>query len=191
MTMGARRALAALLVGSVVSCGGAGPVPLVDLTDAGPVGAWTTLDDPVMGGASTSRVAFEDGGLEFSGVLSLDNNGGFASAQGPPDSEIGTRADGAHTLRVHARGDGKTYRLKVGTNGQPWSYIQRFHTEAGVHRTYELPVAEFEPVGKRLDPAPDAPPRLDPSRMDQVSIYILDKQAGPFEITVDAIDAVR
>ena len=96
------------------------------------------LDDgqrPRHGRRSTSTVAFGDGGLVFSGNISLDNNGGFASACGPVDPEIGRRATGATSLRVRAFGDGKTYVLKVET-GQPWSYIQRFATEVGVRRTW-------------------------------------------------------
>ncbi|WP_234897795.1 CIA30 family protein [Mycolicibacterium vanbaalenii] len=163
-------------------------VALVDLDDADEVAAWTTVNDPVMGGLSTSRITFDDG-LVFSGNLSLENNGGFASAQSPQNLDIGRRAGGATSLRVHAIGDGKTYVLKVGTAGQPWSYIQRFPTQAAVQRTYDLPVEGFQPVGMRLDPAPDAPQTLDPSSIDRVSVYILDKQQGPFELTVSAIDA--
>lgn len=162
---------------------------LVDLDDASEVANWTTVNDPVMGGMSTSRIAFGDGGLVFSGSISLQNNGGFASARSPQDPDIGLRATGAKSLRVHALGDGKTYLLKVGTAGQSWSYIQRFATEAAVERIYELPVEGFEPVGMRLDPAPDAPQTLNPSSISQVSLYILDKQQGPFELTVRKIDA--
>jgi hypothetical protein len=164
-------------------------VVLVDLDDAGEVATWTTFNDPVMGGMSTSRIAFGDGGLVFSGNISLENKGGFASARSPQDPEIGRRAAGAKSLRVRATGDGKTYLLKVGTKGQPWSYIQRFPTEAAVQRTYQLPIEGFQPVGMRLDPAPNAPQTLDPSRISQVSVYILDKQQGPFEINISAIDA--
>ncbi|WP_083126478.1 CIA30 family protein [Mycolicibacterium tusciae] len=164
-------------------------VGLVDLDDASEVGTWTTVNDPVMGGMSTSRVTFGDGGLVFSGDISLQNNGGFASARSPQDPDIGRRATGAKSLRVHAVGDGKTYLLKVGTAGQPWSYIQRFDTEAAVGRIYELPIEGFEPVGMRLDPAPDAPQTLDPSIISQVSVYILDKQQGPFELNISAIGA--
>ena len=164
-------------------------VGLVDLDDPGQVAAWTTVNDPVMGGLSTSRIAFGDGGLVFSGNISLENNGGFASARSPEDPDIGRRATGAKSLRVHARGDGKTYVLQVGTAGQSWSYIQRFATEAAVQRIYELPIEGFQPVGMRLDPAPNAPQTLDPSIISQVSVYILDKQQGPFELTISAIDA--
>mgnify|MGYP003441509940 CR=1 FL=1 len=165
-------------------------VVLVDLDDANAVARWTTVNDPVMGGMSTSSVTFGDGGLVFSGNISLENNGGFASARGPQDPDIGRKATGATSLRVRALGDGKTYVLKVGTAGQPWSYIQRFSTEAAVPRTYELPVGGFQPVGMRLDPAPDAPQTLDPSRISEVSVYILDKQQGPFALTVSAIEAI-
>ena len=167
----------------------ASDVVLVDLDDAGEVATWTTVNDPVMGGMSTSKVTFGDGGLVFSGNISLENNGGFASARSPQDPDIGRKATGAKSLRVRALGDGKTYLLKVGIAGQPWSYIQRFPTEAAVQRSYELPIEGFQPVGMRLDPEPDAPRTLDPSSIDQVSVYILDKQQGPFEITVSAIDA--
>jgi hypothetical protein len=164
-------------------------IALVDLDDPSEVAAWTTVNDPVMGGVSTSRVTFGDGGLVFSGNVSLENNGGFASARSPLNAEIGQRATGAKSLRVHALGDGKTYLLKVGTRGQPWSYVQRFPTQAAAQRIYDLPIEDFEPVGMRLDPAPSAPQNLDPSTIDQVAVYILDEQQGPFELSVSEIDA--
>ena len=164
-------------------------VVLVALDNAAAVDSWTTVNDPVMGGRSTSTVAFGDGGLMFSGTLSLENSGGFASARSPVDPEIGRRAAGATSLGVRARGDGKTYLLKAETVGQPWSYIQRFTTSAGDVQTYNLPVAGFQAVGRFLNPAPDAPQTLDPSAIDRVSLYILDKQEGPFQIAVSAIVA--
>lgn len=205
-----RRGLAGVAIAcvtvSVVSCGDAksspGPaettstagqseVALVDLGDANAVAGWTTVNDPVMGGKSTSQVTFGGGGLRFAGSISLENNGGFASARGPRDPDIGRRAAGATALRVRALGDGKTYLLKLGVAGQPWSYVQRFPTVAAVRQNYDLPLAGFEPVGMRLDPEPTAPRTLDPSLVDQISLYILDEQQGPFEITVDGVDATR
>ena len=160
---------------------------LVDFSDPAAVAAWTTVNDPVMGGRSTSAVTFGEGGLVFSGTISLENNGGFASARGPFDPEIGNRAAGATALRLRAQADGRTYLLKLET-GQPWSYVQRFATEAGTRRTYDLPVAGFEPVGRFLEPLPIAPP-LDPSVTSRIGIYILDKQEGPFRLVATAIEA--
>ena len=91
----------------------------------------------------------------------------------------GLLRDGAANLPT---GDGKTYLLKVGTAGPPWSYIQRFPAEATVPQICELPIEDFTPVGMRLDPAPDAPQTLDPSIIGTVPVYILDKQQGPFKL---------
>jgi hypothetical protein len=183
-------ALVAVSCGSTEAPRAAPPVVvLVAFPDAGAVTGWTTVNDPVMGGRSSSTIAYSGGGLRFSGNVSLDNNGGFASARSPQDPSLGQKAAAATALRVHAVGDGKTYVLKVGAPERPWSYIQRFTTEAGIERSYDLPVADFQPVGMRLAPAPDAPQTLDPSSISQVALYILDKQLGPFAITVRAIDA--
>jgi hypothetical protein len=38
-----------------------------------------------------------------------------------------------------------------------------------------------------LDPVPGASP-LDPSTISRVSVYILDKQEGPFQLVISAID---
>ena len=164
-------------------------VALVDFNNADEVAAWRTVNDPVMGGRSTSAITFGDGGLMFSGTISLENNGGFASARGPENPDIGRKAAGATSLLIRAVGDGKTYVVRVGVGGQPWSYIQRFTTQAAVERTYTLPIAGFQAVGMRLDPAPNAPQVLDPSAISRISVYILDKQQGPFEITINGIDA--
>lgn len=181
----------AVLIGSGGNIGWAAradePTVLVDLGDSSAVAAWTTVNDPVMGGRSTSTVAFGDGGLVFTGNISLENNGGFASARGPIDPEIGRRAIGATALRVQAQGDRKTYAVKVET-GQPWSYIQRFSTQAGVRQSYALPVVGFQSVGRFLDPVSGAPP-LDPAAINRVSLYILDKQEGPFKLVVSAVEA--
>ena len=39
---------------------------------------WTAQNDGVMGGVSSGKAGIDDGELHFSGVLSLENNGGFA-----------------------------------------------------------------------------------------------------------------
>ena len=44
-------------------------------------------------------------------------------------------------------------------------------------------------MGRFLDPLPNAP-ALDPSTIDRVAFYILDKQQGPFRIVVTEITAV-
>ncbi len=44
---------------------------------------WRIVNDGVMGGLSTSKVNVEDDKIIFSGNVSLENNGGFASLRSP------------------------------------------------------------------------------------------------------------
>ena len=102
-----------------------GPVSLVDLDDPAAVAAWTTVNDPVMGGRSTSEITF-GGGLVFSGNLAGEQRRFRLRPQsaGPRDR---AKAAGATSLRVRAVGDGKTYVLRVGAAGQPWSTSSASH----------------------------------------------------------------
>jgi len=165
-------------------------VMLVDFRDPTEAARWVTVNDPVMGGRSTSELASGEEGLGFSGVVSLENNGGFASVRGPEDPNLGVSAARASAFRVRARGDGQTYVLQFRVAGEPWSYIQRFTTEADVTVDHELAVGNFEAVDFFLNPAAAAPVRLDPSTISQISVYILDEQEGPFALTLVGIDAL-
>ena len=51
----------------------------IDFGKEGRVNDWYVVTDRVMGGVSTSKVAYSKESLVFSGYVSLENNGGFAS----------------------------------------------------------------------------------------------------------------
>ena len=61
----------AILTGSYVATApiARADVVLIDFDDAAAVSGWTTVNDPVMGGRSTSQVGFGEGGLVFSGSI--------------------------------------------------------------------------------------------------------------------------
>ena len=74
---------------------------------------WQVVNDDVMGGVSTSQFQLvPNGGAVFSGVVSLENNGGFASVRSSPVRENLSCTD-AFVLRV--RGDGRRYKFTVRT----------------------------------------------------------------------------
>lgn len=160
---------------------------LFAFTEAGDVADWGTVNDTVMGGVSSSTTSWEAGAMVFRGELSLDNNGGFTSVRGPIVTELGELLADAGEVVVEATGDGKTYLLQLRTVDDDL-YVQRFTTTAGADAGYRLPIGAFEPVGRFLDPLPGAP-ALDPSRVAQLVIYLLDKQEGPFELAVRRIAA--
>jgi hypothetical protein len=75
---------------------------------------WRAVNDVVMGGRSRSSLRFTPSGTAvFSGYVSLDNGGGFASVQraiAPVDMCA------FESLRVRVSGDGKRYQVRLRTH---------------------------------------------------------------------------
>ena len=156
---------------------------IVRFETADAVDGWVTVNDPVMGGRSTSGVTWGNGALVFSGELSLENNGGFASLVAPSDAVPAGAWVGRDGVRVVGSGDGKTYLLQLRVSGG--SYVQRF--VAGAEFSAMLRFDGFVATSRFLDPLPDAEP-IDPGGIVGLSIYVVDKQVGPFELGLTAID---
>ena len=57
---------------------------VIDFHDPAQTLRWTPVNDRVMGGVSTSQTTATADGMAYSGVVSLDNNGGFASLRALP-----------------------------------------------------------------------------------------------------------
>jgi len=75
---------------------------------------WASITDTVMGGVSIAELEFSpEGLLTFSGRVSLENNGGFASVR-TQSAQIDLSAYKGLLLKV--RGDGKRYSLNLGSN---------------------------------------------------------------------------
>jgi len=158
---------------------------LFDFADAASATGWTTQNDTVMGGVSQSTGTWRNGQLVFQGTLSLENNGGFTSLVSPIDNQLGQRAAGASAIVIGALGDGKTYVLQLRGNDET-RFIQRFETAAGTPQKYVLPIDKFEAVTSFLNPVANAAP-IELANIRQVAVYLLDKQAGEFELAVTSI----
>ena len=163
----------------------AAPTALFDFADAASATGWATQNDTVMGGVSQSTSTWANGQLVFQGTLSLENNGGFTSLVSPIDEQLGQRAVGASAIVIDALGDGKTYVLQLRGNDET-RFIQRFATVAGTQQKYVLPIDKFEAVTSFLDPVANAAP-IELANIRQVALYLLDKQAGEFELAVTSI----
>ena len=146
---------------------------------------WAPVDDVVMGGrsASTARVT-ADGTLMFSGVVSFENNGGFASirsADGPFD--LGRGAG----VCVRVRGDGKRYKLSLAPRDgfDALRHQATFDTSADGWQDIPLAFTAFEPRFRgRL--VPGATP-LDPARVAHLGFVIADRQGGPFRLEIERL----
>jgi len=148
---------------------------------------WQSIDDVVMGGRSASRIeCTAEGALRFHGTVSLENNGGFASIRSPA---VTTDIAGHSGLRLRVKGDGKTYKLNLRTDGgfDGVQFQQAFATGSG-WQEIDLPFAGFVPRLRGRDVA--AAP-LDPARLVSIGLLISDRQAGAFSLEVASIEAYR
>ncbi len=150
--------------------------------------AWQIVNDDVMGGVSTSRFELTNGLAVFRGEVSLENNGGFASARALPARHDLTGCD-AFVLRV--RGDGRRYKFTARTESgfDAPLYQCAFTTQRGKWEGHRLAFKDFVPTlrGRVLS----GEPPLDPAKITSVGFLISDKQAGPFRIEVASIKASR
>ena len=107
------------------------------------VRGWSAIDDRVMGGVSTSQLVFHpDGHAVFTGVVSTDRGGGFASVRHPALS-LGDAGTVGYGLQV--RGDGKRYkfnlRMDAGLDGINYQAV--FEPPGGVWVDIVLPLHAF------------------------------------------------
>ena len=162
-------------------------VVLFDFDDGEP--PWFTVNDDVMGGVSTSLVTIsaESQRLTFAGNLSLDNNGGFASARSQWTAYDLEEFDGV-VLRV--RGDGKTYQVRIRTEltGPDIAYTASFVTEAGTWQEVHIPFSEMVPFYRGFFVREAGP--LQPATIRSFGLMLADKQQGDFSLDVDRISAV-
>ena len=150
---------------------------------------WMIVNDSVMGGVSRSQFTLtESGAARFEGILSLANNGGFASVRTYP---VDYRLDDYDGVKIRFKGDGRQYKLRLRTdryfNGI--SYEAKFDTTPDTWMTIRLPFDAFVPVyrGRLVRNAPV----LDPANITQMGLMISDKIEGPFQLDVDGISAYR
>ncbi len=150
--------------------------------------AWNAIDDRIMGGLSQSQPEYIDGvGMRFSGHVSLENNGGFASIR----SEVVDYDLSAYNgLKLRLRGDGKTYKLSLRTDifYDGVSYQAEFKTDAGNWQEIDLPFESFVPThhGKKLTTV--AP--MDTARVRSFGLFISGKQQGPFQLDIAYIKGI-
>jgi monofunctional biosynthetic peptidoglycan transglycosylase len=150
---------------------------------------WNTVDDNVMGGLSKGKVSYaQDSCLDFSGFISLDNNGGFSSIRAIPDNY---RLGDYEGIRIKLKGDGRTYQFRVRTdrNFDGVAFKQEFNTTANKWIEIKLPFSKFLPTYRGRILENEKP--LDPDEIKQLGFLIGDKTEGPFTLIVDKIEVYR
>ena len=156
---------------------------IFNFSEEAPIQNWRIVNDGVMGGLSKSSIQLtaENHG-KFSGIVSLENNGGFASVQLPTDIDL-EKSNKVVVLRI--KGDGKSYQCRLkGAKNQSESYVQVFETN-GEWQTIQLQLKDFYPQfrGRKLDA-----PNFNFERIEQFSFLIANGKAENFELLIDYIE---
>ena len=105
---------------------------------------WNIVNDDVMGGVSKSYLSLNDeNNLIFSGNVSLDNNGGFASSR----MSLSTQSlNGIKSFKIKFRGDGNIYKLRLRQNNMRASYSSDFKSVKDKWVEVNIPVEDFIPT---------------------------------------------
>ncbi|MFT6320032.1 MAG: monofunctional biosynthetic peptidoglycan transglycosylase [Granulosicoccus sp.] len=157
---------------------------LFEFQKANEMDAWRIVNDGVMGGRSQSKIAWneKENTFEFSGDVSMENNGGFASVRAIPQN-FNQREFKKIKLRV--KGDGKIYkfRMRNSTNFDGIVYSLDFETENGQWKEIELALDDFQPTFRGRIYSNYG--KFDPMDLQQIGFLIAGKQEGKFHLEVD------
>ncbi|MQY50849.1 CIA30 family protein [Rhodocyclus tenuis] len=164
---------------------------LIDFSDAQASGDWQAIGDRVMGGVSQSVwLPQELSGAAcavFTGVVSLANNGGFASVRSP---DVSWDLREYRALRLTARGDGRTYKLSL-SDDAAFDSVQHqsmFAAFPGDWQCIDLPFSGF--VARRRGRTLIDAPRLDCSAIRRLGLMTELRQGGPFRLELLRVEAV-
>jgi hypothetical protein len=146
------------------------------------VSEWRIVNDGVMGGISKSSLLLSDSGHgQFSGQVSLANNGGFASIQLNKTIKL---MDENKFIVLRVKGDAKAYEFRLkGRISQSESYVHQFNT-TGEWENIKLPLSDFYPqyFGRKLNR-----PNFNFKSIEQLSFLIANKQEEDFKLLIDWI----
>ncbi len=160
-------------------------VSMVDPSNNIGIDKWRIVNDGVMGGVSQSNIYLSEvNNIIFTGNVSLENNGGFASIRRVFD---GDQLKGLSTFLLKVKGDGNIYKFRMTTKGSYANYSADFKTIKGQWMDIKIPIEKFKPYyfGRSI-----RAPKFKIHKVNSMSILISDKQEGNFFLAIEYIKAL-
>jgi len=147
---------------------------------------WRIVNDGVMGGLSSGNIQWSEGNtaMVWSGIVSLENNGGFASIRTLPKTyNVGD----FKKIFLRVKGDGKTYKFRMRPSGDydGIAYSLDFETTKDKWIEVELLVEDFQPTFRGNIYSEYG--KMKTELLQQIGFLIAGKQAGDFRLEVDWI----
>lgn len=156
---------------------------IFNFTKTSDIANWNVVNDGVMGGLSHGNFRLNEAGNGiFSGMVSLENNGGFSSIR----YKIGhTNISGKTTVVIRLKGDGKKYQFRLKQNSDDrHSFVLQFET-SGDWETIEIPLHTLYPTfrGRKLDIG-----NFSENYLEEIGFLIGNKKQELFQLELDCIE---
>ena len=136
---------------------------------------WGAVDDVVMGGVSQSNIRMAENKAIFSGIVSTENNGGFASVR-TRNFDVPLDLSGYEGIELKVTGDGKRYKFIARCEGK-WDgvgYSYSFDTVYDFPTTIRIPFKDLIPVFR-------AKTVTEATQIDASKIYSMQLMLSKFE----------
>jgi len=144
--------------------------------------SWRIVNDAVMGGNSVGSFVINDkGNGEYSGEISLENNGGFSSLRYRFDKK---NIQDYTKVVFKIKGDGKSYQFRIKKDvNDAHSYVSSFVT-SGEWQTVEIELSTMYPAfrGRTLDMQ-----NLSSKYIEEIAFLIGNKKEENFKLLIDKI----
>lgn len=151
---------------------------IVDFTDPKEERNWRSTNDGVMGGLSQGQLVFSGSASHFSGIISIDNNGGFSSVY----KDIQPLPERLDFIEIDVQGDGLIYQLRLimYVNGYRLAYKHDFTTTLGQREHIKLKLSDFKASfrGRHISGAP----KLRSENIRETGFLLSRKEAGEFSL---------
>ena len=148
---------------------------------------WYVVNDDVMGGLSSSKLELKKNSMKFTGVVSLENNGGFASVRSSRKN-MDLSSFEKVTIRFRSSSKNRIFALRLNTNNVYYrpSYNQNFQSVSEGWQELTFDLLDFNETilgrttGKKV-------PKEKLDDILRIGIMLNDKQEGSFDLEVDSI----
>lgn len=146
---------------------------------------WEVVNDGVMGGLSQSKVITLSNSIQFSGEISLKNNGGFASLRGGRNYED---LSGYSSVIIKYRSTGQDFALRLLKNDVYYlPYFKHgFQTTDWEWKSLKIPLATFKEYVLSSETG-NSITNQDLEKIKRIGIIVSNKEEGPFKIEIDFI----
>ncbi len=158
---------------------------IIDFGSSSDSQKWTTVVDGVMGGKSTSDLMELNNSILFSGEISLENNGGFASLRGVRNYE---NLSDYSTVEIKYRSIGQDFALRLLKHEAFYlPYFKHgFETTNWDWKTVIIPLDLFSEY-RLSDKTGNSITSDELQKINRLGIIVSNKIEGEFKIEIDYI----